>query len=447
MLSGDTIVAQSTPYGYGGLGVIRLSGKDSLKILKRITKNKKQLTPRLAEKLTIYTNNEPVDEVVATYYQNPKSFTGEEMIEISCHGSPYIIETVINACIEKGARAAGPGEFTKRAYVNGKIDLIQAESIANMIVASSKAGLNNAMHGLKGKLSKSAKDVSNNITDLLSYCEHLLDVSEVDIQKDNHNYVKTEIAKIHTKLSKLIENYDTCRVMTFGAMVALVGKANSGKSTLFNCLAGNKRAIVNEQPGTTRDYIDTQILIKGVPIKLTDTAGIRDSKNKIESDGIDKSKELIESADLVCVVSDLCQPIDSQLIDYIKLKSNKYIIINNKIDIFKSKVKLRNKASAVYISALKRTGIKALEKVIIKQLNADKIPNNINGASTPRQYDAINDCINSLTNIQTNLLVSFQLELMCYELENALNSINGLLGLSANEKVLNNMFDTFCVGK
>ena len=447
MLSGDTIVAQSTPYGYGGLGVIRLSGKDSLKILKRITKNKKQLTPRLAEKLTIYTNNEPVDEVVATYYQNPKSFTGEEMIEISCHGSPYIIETVINACIEKGARAAGPGEFTKRAYVNGKIDLIQAESIANMIVASSKAGLNNAMHGLKGKLSKSAKDVSNNITDLLSYCEHLLDVSEVDIQKDNHNYVKTEIAKIHTKLSKLIENYDTCRVMTFGAMVALVGKANSGKSTLFNCLAGNKRAIVNEQPGTTRDYIDTQILIKGVPIKLTDTAGIRDSKNKIESDGIDKSKELIESADLVCVVSDLCQPIDSQLIDYIKLKSNKYIIINNKIDIFKSKVKLRNKASAVYISALKRTGVKALEKVIIKQLNADKIPNNINGASTPRQYDAINDCINSLTNIQTNLLVSFQLELMCYELENALNSINGLLGLSANEKVLNNMFDTFCVGK
>ena len=447
MLSGDTIVAQSTPYGYGGLGVIRLSGKDSLKILKRITKNKKQLTPRLAEKLTIYTNNEPVDEVVATYYQNPKSFTGEEMIEISCHGSPYIIETVINACIEKGARAAGPGEFTRRAYVNGKIDLIQAESIANMIVASSKAGLNNAMHGLKGKLSKSAKDVSNNITDLLSYCEHLLDVSEVDIQKDNHNYVKTEIAKIHTKLSKLIENYDTCRVMTFGAMVALVGKANSGKSTLFNCLAGNKRAIVNEQPGTTRDYIDTQILIKGVPIKLTDTAGIRDSKNKIESDGIDKSKELIESADLVCVVSDLCQPIDSQLIDYIKLKSNKYIIINNKIDIFKSKVKLRNKASAVYISALKRTGIKDLEKVIIKQLNADKIPNNINGASTPRQYDAINDCINSLTNIQTNLLVSFQLELMCYELENSLNSINGLLGLSANEKVLNNMFDTFCVGK
>ena len=447
MLSGDTIVAQSTPYGYGGLGVIRLSGKDSLKILKRITKNKKQLTPRLAEKLTIYTNNEPVDEVVATYYQNPKSFTGEEMIEISCHGSPYIIETVINACIQKGARAAGPGEFTKRAYVNGKIDLIQAESIANMIVASSKAGLNNAMHGLKGKLSKSAKDVSNNITDLLSYCEHLLDVSEVDIQKDNHNYVKTEIAKIHTKLSKLIENYDTCRVMTFGAMVALVGKANSGKSTLFNCLAGNKRAIVNEQPGTTRDYIDTQILIKGVPIKLTDTAGIRDSKNKIESDGIDKSKELIESADLVCVVSDLCQPIDSQLIDYIKLKSNKYIIINNKIDIFKSKVKLRNKASAVYISALKRTGIKDLEKVIIKQLNADKIPNNINGASTPRQYDAINGCINSLTNIQTNLLVSFQLELMCYELENALNSINGLLGLSANEKVLNNMFDTFCVGK
>ena len=447
MLSGDTIVAQSTPYGYGGLGVLRLSGKDSLKILKRITKNKKQFTPRLAERLTVYVKNEPVDEVVATYYKNPKSFTGEEMIEISCHGSPYIIETVINACIQKGARAAGPGEFTKRAYINGKIDLIQAESIANMIAASSKAGLNNAMHGLKGKLSKSAKEVSNKITDLLSYCEHLLDVSEVDIQKDNHNYVKTEITQIHKKLSKLIENYDTCRVMTFGAIVALVGKANSGKSTLFNCLAGNKRAIVNEQPGTTRDYIDTQILIKGVPIKLIDTAGIRDSKNKIESEGIDKSKELIKSADLVCVVSDLSQPIDAQLIDYIKLKSNRYIIINNKIDIFKSKVKLRNKANNVHISALKRTGIKALEKVIIKQLNADKIPNNINGASTPRQYDAINDCIDSLTNIQTSLLVSFQLELMCYELENALNSINGLLGLSANEKVLNRMFDTFCVGK
>ena len=174
--------------------------------------------------------------------------------------------------------------------------------------------------------------------------------------------------------------------MTFGAMVVLVGNANSGKSTLFNCLAGNKRAIVNEQPGTTRDYIDTQILIKGVPIKLTDTAGIRDSKDKIESDGIDKSKELIESADLVCVVSDLCQPIDSQLIDYIKLKSNKYIVINNKIDIFKSTVKLRYKASAVYISALKRTGVKALEKVIIKQLNADKILSLIQISEPTRPY-------------------------------------------------------------
>ena len=369
------------------------------------------------------------------------------MVEISCHGNPFIVDEIINECINHGARPAGPGEFTRRAFENRKIDLIQAESIANTIAASSKAGLFNAMSGLRGEMSKAVKDTSKDVTELLSYCEHLLDVSDEDIQKDNKMYVSKKISQINNNILKLIENYDTCRVLTYGATIVLAGKTNSGKSTLFNALVGNNRSIVNKTAGTTRDYVDANISISGVPIRLVDTAGVRRSKNAIEVAGIDNSIMLIEKADLVCIVRDVSVKKDLYVTDIIELKNDNIIYINNKSDLI-NKVGFNKKNDLyLYISALNQTGISRLKRRMLERLNVEKIPNKLSGVSTPRQYECITNCINTLGTTNNMIKNGFQLELICYELESALSDLNALLGVESEDLVLNNMFNSFCVGK
>jgi len=444
---GDTIVARSTPYGYGGIAVVRLSGVNSIKILKNISRQIKTPISRVAQKTKIYHKKNILDETIVVCYTKPRSFTGEDMVEISCHGSPFIVDGIINECIDLGARSAGPGEFTRRAFENGKIDLIQAESIANTIAASSKAGLFNAISGLGGEMSNAIKGTANDLTELLSYCEHLLDVSDVDIQKDNELYISKKTSEINKKVLKLIENYDTCRVLTYGAIVVLAGKTNSGKSTLFNAMVGNKRSIVNKAAGTTRDYVDANISISGVPIRLVDTAGVRRSKSTIESAGIDNSIMLIEKADVVCLVRDVSVKNDAYVVDIIKLKNDNIIYINNKSDLIKKVDYKKKKDLYMYISAINQTGISSLKRAILQQLNVEKIPNKLSGVSTPRQYECIADCIKSLANTNNKIKNGFQLELICYELENALRSVNSLLGVETEDLVLNNMFNSFCVGK
>ena len=447
MSLGDTIVAQSTPYGYGGIAVVRLSGPDSVKILKKISKQIKKPKSWIAQKTKIYQKKDVLDEAVVVCFTKPKSFTGENMVEISCHGNPFIVDEIINECINHGARPAGPGEFTRRAFENRKIDLIQAESIANTIAASSKAGLFNAMSGLRGEMSKAVKDTSKDVTELLSYCEHLLDVSDEDIQKDNKMYVSKKISQINNNLLKLIENYDTCRVLTYGATIVLAGKTNSGKSTLFNVLVGNNRSIVNKTAGTTRDYVDANISISGVPIRLVDTAGVRRSKNAIEVAGIDNSIMLIEKADLVCIVRDVSVKKDLYVTDIIELKNDNIIYINNKSDLI-NKVGFNKKNDLyLYISALNQTGISRLKRRMLERLNVEKIPNKLSGVSTPRQYECITNCINTLGTTNNMIKNGFQLELICYELESALSDLNALLGVESEDLVLNNMFNSFCVGK
>jgi len=447
MSSGDTIVAQSTPYGFSGIGVVRLSGAKSTKILQGLSKTEKTLTDRAVLKTTIVSGKRTIDEVMVVYYKNPKSFTGEDVVEISCHGSPFIVESIIQLCVNLGARTAGPGEFTRRAYENGKIDLIQAESIANTIAASSKAGLYNAMSGVSGEMSANIMLTSKNTTNLLSYCEHLLDVSDDDIQKDNITHIKKCISKIHKDLNKISENYDTCRVLTYGADIVLAGKTNSGKSTLFNSLIGDERSIVNKTAGTTRDYVDAKISISGVPIKIVDTAGLRKSKNEIESTGIRKSVELVKKADLVLFVVDILKDNPLQVIDNIELVSNNLLIVYNKIDLDRKTKHINNTASEIYVSALKMRGISNLKKAILKKLNVEKIPNKLSGISTPRQYECIRNSLHSLDLANKIIMSGIQLELICFELENVLININSLLGINTDETVLNSMFDSFCVGK
>ena len=398
MANGDTVVAQSTPYGYGGIGVIRVTGPDALRILGRLTNLSKErlraIKPRLVYKeIVLDENKDPFDDAVLIYFKGPESYTGEDLLEISCHGSPYILKYIIDLCINYGACPAGPGEFTKRAFINGKIDLMQAESVANMVSASSHRGVSIALNGLRGALSKEIAVVRDKIINVLSYSEHLLDVSEEDVVDANIAYIINKVTKIHKKVQKLIKNYNTCRIMTSGAVVVLCGPPNSGKSTLFNALVGSDRAIVNKDPGTTRDLLDALIIIEGVPITLVDTAGLRDPENDVESEGIQKARDYMKVADLACIINDITKiEVTTEMLDNNLLKGTLVVNVYNKIDLIKKGVLEKHSGvlkGSLITSALTGMGVEELKKHIIIPLGLENNTTETFGITTPRQYNAI----------------------------------------------------------
>ena len=457
MFNGGTVVAQSTPYGYGGIGVVRLTGPDTIKILGdliNLSKDKlSDVKPRVAYREIIFDENkEPFDDAVLTLFKGPKSYTGEDVLEISCHGSPYILKYVVDLCINYGASPAGPGEFTRRAFINGKIDLMQAESVANLVSASSHRGVNLALNGLRGKLSKEIASMRDEMIDVLSYSEHLLDVSEEDITTANISYIISKTAKMHEMAQKLIENYSTCRIMTYGAVVVLCGPVNSGKSTLFNSLVGSNRAIVNREPGTTRDLLEAMIIIDGVPITLVDTAGLREASNDIEIEGVRRARDYIKKADLVFVVNDITVGKTSmESVDNTLFKDNNIVNIYNKTDLISQKDIKKYRSvfkPGLFTSALTGVGLGELKNHIVTALDLESNTGENFGITTTRQYNAIlkSDAAMAAV-IEIAEQSPLQLELVSFELQNALNSIEDLLGTKTADEVLNNMFDNFCVGK
>jgi len=457
VVDGDTVVAQSTPYGYGGIGVVRVTGPGVVKILGRLSgmsKNKLRVVkPRKAYKRTILDeNNKPFDDVVVTLYKKPKSYTGEDILEISCHGSPYIMKYIIDLCINYGASPASPGEFTKRAFINGKIDLMQAESVANMVSASSHRGVNIALNGLRGALSKEIGVMRDELVDILSYSEHLLDVSEEDITSVDISYIIDKTAKTQKMLKSLMKTYDTCRIMTSGAIVVLAGPTNSGKSTLFNSLAGYDRAIVNKAPGTTRDLLEAAVLVDGVPITIVDTAGVRDPSDGVEREGIRRAKEHMKKADITCAVHDItCVNLSSEVIDNIIFKKHGDVFIFNKTDLIRKNLLNKYRAkfkSALFTSALNGLGIEELKKHILTSLDLKNNDSESFGITTPRQYSAIIKSNAAMVTVKKIINQNpIQFELISYELQNALGGIEELLGIKTTDEILDNMFNSFCVGK
>jgi len=457
VVNGDTVVALSTPYGYGGIGVVRVTGPCALQVfggLSCLSKNKlRTIKPRFAYKEIIFDENKkPFDDVIITFYKGPESYTGEDVLEISCHGSPYILKYVIDLCVKYGACPAGPGEFTKRAFVNGKIDLMQAESVANMVSASSHRGVNISLNVLRGALSKKINAMRDKIIDVLSYSEHLLDVSEDDLISSDITYIVDKTTEIQENVQKLIDNYNTCRIMTSGALVVLCGPSNSGKSTLFNSLVGSDRAIVNQDPGTTRDLLEAMIIINGIPITLVDTAGIRDTEDGVEIEGIRRAEDYIRGADLVCLITDITLGNKTtEVVDNILLKENNVIKIYNKIDLITTGElnKYQRKYSReLFTSAITGVGLKKLKKGVVNALNLENNTSETFGITTPRQYNAIiksSAAISSVLKITNEMPI--QLELVSYELQSALRGIEDLLGIKTADELLNNMFNSFCVGK
>ena len=449
----DTIVAPATPFGYGGIAVIRLSGPSSKNIARAITflsgEKKPPFKPRQATHVLIAEKNgKTFDEGLITFFKSPNSYTGEDSFEISCHGNPTIVHKIIGRCCEEGARVAEPGEFTRRSFINGKIDLLQAESVSSLIYSKSyeSAALNHRI--LRGKLSDQIRKIKEKLVSLLTQVEFELDFSEEDLQPKLRNDILSKMIIIQNTTKNLLNTRKEGRLLTDGALVVIAGKPNVGKSTLLNSLTETDRAITSPTPGTTRDSIEVPLLLSGVPVRFFDTAGIRRGAADVEREGIRRTKKLTQKADIVL-----------SLYEHHKDSTHKHkaayvqpsIHIINKTDLIKPKElqKLKRRFPGfVFISAKKKTGINNLKSTIKNILGVSPSLSNAVSLTTARQQIALEGVFGYLT-AGTRLLQdkNCSYELVSFELCSALDSVNSLLGITTPDEIINNIFKSFCVGK
>lgn len=446
----DTIVAPATPYGIGGIAVVRLSGPQSLLIVnKLINNNHLGLKPRYATLVNIQDEDGVViDESVVTFFKAPNSYTGEDSIEISCHGSPVVVDKIISTCCHFGARIAEPGEFTKRAFINGKMDLVQAEAVASLIHSQSEESSRLNLRLLHGELSKKLNAFRQSLIDAISKVEFELDISEDELQPDLNNQVSSLVKKQIKQIQALLSSYKQARLLNRGALVVIAGPPNVGKSTLLNTLSETDRAITNSLPGTTRDAIDVPLILDGVPINLVDTAGIRQTSEGIEREGVNRTFNYLKKADLIILVHDP-ELIETLYGDY---PNNVPVLeIMNKVDLL-TKTELestqRTHSNRLFLSAKTGFNIELLKQQIKASLGiSSSLSDNIT-ITTSRQQRALKHCFDKL-NATAELLNSPRCayELVSIELREALDAIGLILGKTTPDDILNNIFNQFCVGK
>ena len=437
----DTIVSQATPDGYSSVATIRISGTKSFSLAKGIAKSKKRHSHLSVALLPVFDkNNNKIDTAVFTFFKAPKSYTGEDVVEISCHGNPVICSEIIKTLLSKqGVRAAGPGEYTKRAFLNGKISLSQAESVALLISAKTKEAVINNLKNIEPTITEEIKKLKENLLLCASSIEYELDINEEEENtKENIAPTCKSIKNNILSCDRMLGSYSAGSAYNIGFRIAVVGKPNVGKSTLVNAIIGTNKSIVSETPGTTRDTVSSEIVLFGCPITVVDTAGIRNSSDKIEKEGVSRTMKEIDRSDLVLSV--FCP--NSQPIEIIEDK--KHLIVYNKGDLQKLK---NRKHKALSVSALKKTGIKKLINKIRKILMSDrKTPKH--SINTERQRISLFDCVSCMRR-SLNLLnkKNPELELAAFEIRAAINKLDVFLGKTTSEEILENVFSSFCVGK
>jgi tRNA modification GTPase len=446
----DTIAAISTPAGRGGLGVVRISGADARAIAEKILlffqeQEWKPWTARLAALPD--EQGRAVDHVVVTYFAAPRSYTAEDVVEISCHGSPVVLRYCLERACEAGARLAEPGEFTLRAYLHGRIDLPQAEAVRDLIESTTLYQARVAARQVEGSVSRRIKPVKEQLLELISLLEAGIDFAEDDVSVASADEILSRIDPIAREVDRLARSFAFGKLVHNGFTLAIVGRPNVGKSSLFNALLEQDRAIVTEIPGTTRDTVSESAAIEGIPVRLVDTAGIREGQDLVESLGIERSLQAMADADLTLVVWDLSAPAgdeDRQILDKAK-EQGRYLLVGNKADLPRA---LQCDESVIEVSAAAGVGLSALRKQIVTAVAPGGGIEQEDGFITSlRQEQLLKEGREALAQARSATEFGLPHEMLLLDLYAALRPLDGITGATTADDILNRIFSTFCIGK
>lgn len=454
-----TIASISTAPGIGGIGIIRMSGAQTFEILEKIFKQKK---PQKIEDTKGYTikyghivdNEKIIDEVLVSYFKAPKSYTTENMCEINSHGGTVILKEILELCLKNGAELAEPGEFTKRAFLNGRIDLAQAESVIDIINAKSEKEAKSSINQLEGFLSRDISEIKQGILDVLVNIDVTIDYPEYDTPEVQKKEIKDMLENTINKLSRLEKSFDNGKIIKDGIKTAIIGKPNAGKSSLLNAILKEDRAIVTALAGTTRDTIEEFVTVRGVPLKLIDTAGIREAVDEVEKIGVEKSIKQAQDADLEIAIFDSSKPLDAEDLEILNLiKNKKTIILLNKTDleqvISEDDDRLTSVTSNILkISALNKTGIEELYDKISEMFNLDEI--NLDNEvliTNLRHKNIISKAKENALNAKNALENNMPIDIIAIYIRQILDDLGEITGEVVTEDIINEIFSKFCLGK
>ena len=436
-----------------------MSGDKCFEVLEKIFIPKKKQNIKDIKGYTIKYGNivegtEIVDEVLVSYFKAPKSYTTENMCEINSHGGNIIVKRILELCLKNGAELAEPGEFTKRAFLNGRIDLLQAESVIDVINAKSEREAKTGIKQLEGFLSKEISQIKQEIMDVMIGIEVAIDYPEYDVDDVTNNQISDMLEKVESKLIKLEKSFDNGKIIKEGIKTAIIGKPNAGKSSLMNAILKEDRAIVTEYEGTTRDTIEEFVTINGIPLKLVDTAGIRDAKDEVEKIGIAKSKEMANSADLLIAIFDASKELDEEDLEILELaKKKKSIILLNKIDlntkINENDLRLRESSNSIIkISALNKIGIENLYEEITKLFNLNEINlDNDIVITNLRHKNLISKAINNVKKAKETIENKMPLDIIAIFIKDILEDLGSITGEIVTDDIIDEIFAKFCLGK
>ena len=459
MFIDDTIAAIATAPGEGGIGIIRISGEKSLQVAQSIFKSKsgkmiKDYNARTLIYGAVVDNEKVIDEVLVAYMKGPNSYTAEDVIEINCHGGFISVKKILELILSKGVRLAEAGEFTKRAFLNGRIDLSQAEAIIDVIKSKTDMAHEVAQSQLEGSLAKKIKDLRMNVTEVLAHLEVSIDFAEEDVEEITYQTLEEKALELRNEIKKLYDTAESGKILRDGLKTVIVGKPNVGKSSLLNSILGENRAIVTDIAGTTRDVIEEFVNIKGIPLKIVDTAGIRETEDVVEKIGVEKSRESFSTADLVIMVLDASRKLSEEDMEILEsLKNKKTIVLLNKMDL-EPQIELEkieefvNSEDIIKISALKHQGIEELQDKIEAMVYHGSVKNSSNLMITNsrhkdalfKAYESINDAISA---IEQRMPYDF----IEVDFKNIWDYLGYINGDTVREDLLDTIFANFCIGK
>ncbi len=454
-LNQEIITAISTPSGKGAIAVVRISGEGSIELVQSIFKGK-DLTRQQSHTIhygRIVDGQEVLDEVMVSIFRKPKSFTTEDLVEVSCHGSPFVAEKIIQLLLKKGARLANPGEFTLRAFINGRIDLSQAEAIADLIASSSAAAHAVAMKQMRGGFSHEIINLRTELLNFASLLELELDFSEEDVEFANREKLVSLIDNIRKKISPLIESFQLGNVIKAGVNTVIAGKPNAGKSTLLNALLNEERAIVSAIAGTTRDVIEETINIRGLVFRFMDTAGLRHTEDEIEKIGVQKSHEKIRDAAVLIYLADASSFTDMNSLNEELSEAKKFgvpfLLVLNKTDLLNENLKqeMMKSKSAILISAKSKTGIDELKDALFHLIAKDGWMEDQTIVTNLRHFESLKKANEALSTVKFGIEKRSSGEMIAFDLRASLDALGEISGEVTNDEVLGNIFSKFCIGK